>query len=169
MGLGFERVAGEMLKIRPESDLDRRAIHNVHVSAFPTDAEAGLVDALRANGKATVSLVAETEGKVVGHVMFSPVSVESFSRCALGAGLAPLAVLPEYQRRGIGAKLVGSGIEICRAIEFGFVVVLGTPSYYRRFGFQRALSDGLENEYGVDDEFMVLELCRVHLPMSPAW
>jgi putative acetyltransferase len=146
-----------MLTIRPETGDDGRAIHTVHVAAFPTDAEARLVDTLRANGKAFVSLVAESEGRVVGHVLFSPVCLDSPGG-VVGAGLAPLAVLPSHQRKGVGGKLVASGIEACRCSGFGFVVVLGEPTYYQRFGFKRARSYNLDNEYGADEEFMVLEL-----------
>ena len=105
-----------------------------------------------------MSLVAEVGATVAGHVLFSPVSVESSRALALGVGLAPLAVRPEFQRRGIGARLVEAGLSACRRAGFGFVVVLGAPRYYRRFGFRRALADGLRNEYGVDEEFMVLAL-----------
>jgi putative acetyltransferase len=134
------------------------AVRVVHQAAFPTDAEARLVDLLRANGRASVSLVADLDTAVVGHVLFSPVSVESVIVDVSGVGLAPLAVLPEHQQHGIGSRLVESGIRACRRAGFGFVTVLGDPQYYHRFGFQRALAVGLANEYGVDDEFMVVEL-----------
>ena len=107
---------------------------------------------------AVVSLVAEASATVVGHVLFSPVTVEPSPGSCLGVGLAPLAVRPALQRRGIGARLVDSGLEASRRAGFGFVVVLGEPRYYQRFGFQRALTEGLRNEYGVDEECMVLEL-----------
>ena len=126
----------------------------MHVSAFQTDAEARLVDALRRDGKALVSLVATLENEVVGHVLFSPVHVESIR----GVGLAPLAVRPEHQRKGIGAALIEAGIQACRSAGHGYAVVLGDPRYYERFGFRRASAAGLENEYGVDEEFMVLHL-----------
>ena len=139
----------------------------MHVAAFPSDAEARLVAALQASGNAPVSVVAEVDARVVGHVLFTPVSIQGASTPGPGgrpacrsacAGLAPLAVRPEFQRRGIGARLVEAGLHACRAAGFGSVVVLGDPRYYRRFGFRRALAHGLGNEYGVDEEFMVLEL-----------
>jgi len=92
--------------IRPESRADAAAVHAVHQAAFPTDAEARLVDAIRANGNDRASLVAEKQGKVVGHVFFSPVDVEGSE----GIGLAPVAVLPDFQRQGIGAALFTAGI-----------------------------------------------------------
>lgn len=126
----------------------------MHAAAFPSDAEARLVDALRAARRAALSLVAEHDGQVVGHVLFSPVK----SNRGRGLGLAPLAVLPRHQRQGIGAALIRAGIEACRAGGYDYAVVLGDPGYYRRFGFRRALDLGLQNEYGAQDEFMVLEL-----------
>ena len=126
----------------------------MHATAFPTDAEARLVDALRAAGQAAVSLVALVQDDIVGHVLFSPVAANS----GRGVGLAPVAVLPRDQGQGIGAALIRTGIESCRAAGYDYVVVLGDPGYYRRFGFRRALDLGLQNEYGAHDEFMVLEL-----------
>src|SRR6185295_5905953 len=113
------------------------------------------VDALRAAGRLTVSLVAEVDGRVVGHVAFSPVDVPS-SRA--GEGLAPLAVAEDFRRQGIGAALVAAGLEACRAAGVGFVVVLGEPAYYGRFGFRPAREFGLVDEYRGGDAFQLLEL-----------
>ena len=137
--------------IRPESPADEAAVRAVHKAAFPTDAEARLVDAIRANGNDRVSLVAEKQGRIVGHVLFSPVDVEGSE----GIGLAPVAVLPDFQRHGIGAALVKAGIAACRELGAKFIVVLGDPRYYRRFGFRPT---HLGNEYGAGEEFMALEL-----------
>lgn len=147
-----------MPAIRREQNGDAAGIRAVHVSAFPTDAEARLVDAIRKNGNTSVSLVAVLDDRIVGHVLFSPVSIEGDTGSARGVGLAPVAVRHEHQRRGIGAALIRAGIEECRRAGFDVVVVLGEPGYYRRFGFVPASSAGLANEYGVDAEFMVLEL-----------
>ena len=125
----------------------------MHAAAFATDAEARLVDRLRAAGHAAISLVA-LEGRIVGHVLFSEVQASA----GRGLGLAPVAVLPAHQRSGIGAALVLAGIEASRSAGYDYAVVLGEPAYYRRFGFRRALDFGLGNEYGAQDEFMVLEL-----------
>ena len=137
--------------IREESRGDEAAVRAVHKAAFPTDTEARLVDAIRANGNDRVSLVAEKQGRIVGHVLFSPVGVEGSE----GIGLAPVAVLPDFQRQGIGAALVTAGIAACRELGVKFIVVLGEPGYYKRFGFRPT---HLGNEYGVGEEFMALDL-----------
>lgn len=153
------------LTIRPESPADIDAVRAVHKAAFPTPAEAGLVDRLRTNGKAEVSLVAEAEGQIVGHILFSPVTISGpTGDVATGLGLAPLAVLPELQSRGIGSRLTREGLDACRGGGYSFVVVLGHPAYYPRFGFERADNRGISNEYGADDAFMVLELQPGSLP-----
>jgi putative acetyltransferase len=147
--------------VRPEAPSDRAAIFAVNASAFPTEAEARLVDALRAAGRLAVSLVAEDDGRVVGHVAFSPVSVGG---AVDGLGLAPLAVAPDSQRRGIGGALVRAGLAAASRTGAGFVVVLGHPGYYPRFGFRRAADHGLGNEYGAGEAFMVAELRDGGLP-----
>ena len=142
--------------IRAEEQSDIPLVRSLHRSAFPTAAEADLVDALRASGHLLVSLVAMDTSQLVGHVAFSPVSISDAS--PVGAGLAPVAVLPAHQQRGFGARLIRAGIEACRDIGIDYVVVLGEPSYYQRFGFVSASESKLENEYGAGDEFMVIEL-----------
>ena len=137
--------------IRAETPRDAAAVRAVHLAAFPTDLEARLVDAIRANGNDRVSLVAEVGGKVVGHALFSPVEVEGHE----GIGLAPVAVLPDLQGRGIGSALVQAGIAACSRLGVKFIVVLGEPRYYRRFGFR---ATHLGNQYGAGEEFMALEL-----------
>lgn len=142
--------------IRAERPADCAAIRRVLLSAFPTAQEAELVERLRRNGRLMISLVAESADEVVGHVGFSPVTVGD-SR-ANGVGLAPLAVRPEWQRHGVGALLLRAGVTACECAGVGFIVVLGEPEYYRRFGFLKASSIGLDNEYAADDAFMALEL-----------
>lgn len=145
---------------RPEHPSDAAAIRAIHEAAFPTAAEARLVDALRASGRLAVSIIAADTSGPVGHVAFSPVTVGE----AQGLGLAPMAVVPAHQNRGVGALLVREGIASCVAIGCGFVVVLGEPEYYGRFGFMRASSFGLDNEYGVDEAFLAIELVAGRLP-----
>src|SRR5262245_9243036 len=145
--------------IRLEQPEDVPGIRIVNERAFGSSSEADIVDALRRNGKATISLVAEDEGCVVGHILFSPVTVETGERELAGLGLAPVAVLPEFQNRGVGSSLVEHGIERCRDAGHSFVVVLGHPHYYPRFGFTPASRFGIKCEYDVADEnFMAMEL-----------
>ncbi|MBX9579097.1 MAG: N-acetyltransferase, partial [Gemmataceae bacterium] len=151
---------GGVVTIRPERPGDA-AVHAVHAASFPTDAEARLVDQLRAAGRLSPSLVAEVDGGVVGHVGFSPVTV---GEGAPGAGLAPVAVQADYRRRGIAADLIRAGLEACRAAGFGWAVVLGEPAYYARFGFRAAAEFGLSDEYGVGPAFQAVELIPGAVP-----
>lgn len=149
--------------IRPERPADAAAIRAVHEAAFPTHAEAALVDALRAAGRLVVSLVAtNAAGGVIGHAALSPVTVDG--RDCGGLGLAPVAVLPAQQRRGVGGRLIRAALAAAEARAAAFVVVLGDPAYYARFGFHRAGEFGLANEYGADAEFMVKETRPDGLP-----
>lgn len=147
-----------MITTRAETADDHEAVRRVNELAFETAAEANLVDALRAV-RPHVSLVAEEEGRVVGHIFFSPVTFESGETGALAMGLGPMAVLPEMQRRGVGSRLVREGLEECRRLGAVAVVVLGHADYYPRFGFARASAKGLRCKWPVGDEhFMAAEL-----------
>ncbi len=140
--------------VRQETPDDYNAVRKVVTSAFKTDLEARLVDALRVNGRAALSLVAEQESEIVGHILFSPVTTSPPAK-PKGLGLDPVAVAPLHQNRGVGSALIREGLRLCPC---DYVVVLGNPGYYGRFGFQKASQFGLQNEYGADDAFMVLEL-----------
>lgn len=152
--------------IRPEQPSDAGPIGVVHRAAFPSDAEARLVARLRENSHAPVSLVCEIEGHIVGHILFSPVEIVGNTMNAGGLGLAPVAVRPEYQRMGIGSSLITAGLAASRLAEVAFVVVLGHPEYYPRFGFRNARQRGLSNEYEADEAFMVIELVPGSLPAN---
>jgi putative acetyltransferase len=144
--------------IRAEVRRDWAAVHAVNLSAFETSLEANLVDTLRKQAQPLVSLVAEDNGAVVGHIMFSPVSLSGHPGLRI-MGLAPMAVYPERQREGIGSALVLAGLERCKQLGFGAVVVLGHPAYYPRFGFSSSARFGIGCEYEVPEEvFMVIEL-----------
>jgi putative acetyltransferase len=144
--------------IRAEENKDREAVHAVNASAFETPLEANLVDALRAQAEPVVSLVAEDDGAIVGHIMFTPVSLSGHPGLKV-MGLAPMAVAPEHQRKGIGSALVRAGLERCRQLDFAAVVVLGHPEYYPRFGFSPSTRFGIGSEYDVpEDVFMATEL-----------
>lgn len=144
------------LSIRAERPGDISDVRRIHDAAFAgRTAEGRLVDRLRSAGKAAVSLVAEIDGRVVGHIAFSPVEIEAGSGPVAGLGLAPVSVVPDLQGRGIGSALITAGLEECRQRGCSFVVVLGEPGFYSRFGFERARSFGLSNEYGADEEFRI--------------
>lgn len=146
------------MTIRPETASDRAAVRAVNEAAFETSAEADLVEALRERAEPTFSLVAEEGGRVVGHILFSPVGLAGHPELGL-FGLAPMAVEPSLQRRGVGSALVRAGLEACAAAGGRAVVVLGHPEYYPRFGFRPASGFGLSCRWEVPDEaFMALEL-----------
>jgi putative acetyltransferase len=146
------------MQIRLEQPADVAAVHAVNASAFETSAEAALVDALRAQEQPILSVVADEEGSIVGHILFSPVTLMGHGELAI-MGLGPMAVLPARQRGGIGSALVRNGLERCRQLGCAAVVVLGHPEFYPRFGFVPASRFGITSEYDVPDEvFMALEL-----------
>jgi putative acetyltransferase len=131
-----------MIQLRREREKDQAAIRAVHDAAFGGPDESRLVDQLRADGDVLLSLSALVDGKIVGHILFS--------RLAMGVpavALAPVGVLPDHQRRGIGASLVRKGLELCREQDIAAVLVLGEPAYYERFGFSVDLAEGLECPY----------------------
>lgn len=148
--------------LRVEQPRDVTGIHRVNELAFARPEEADVVDRLRQASVPFVSLVAEDGGAIVGHVLFTPAIVDDGERHVggrvAGMGLAPLAVAPDRQRQGIGSALVRRGLELLRADGCPFVIVLGHPSYYPRFGFERASLHGVTCQWpGVPDEaFMLL-------------
>jgi putative acetyltransferase len=151
------RSVAEIRRERPEDIL---AIRNVNDRAFGRPDEGAVVDRLRGACEGLVSLVAVVDGRVVGHILFSPARIQADGGDEVtGMGLAPLAVLPEYQRQGIGAQLVAAGLEVLRQTPCHFVVVLGHPAYYSRFGFGQASRLGIRCKWNVPAEaFMVLAL-----------
>jgi putative acetyltransferase len=147
------------LSVRPETLADAAAIRQVNAQAFGREVEADLVDALRGAGAAVLSLVAEADGEVVGHVLFSPLAIEAADGVREAVALAPLAVVRERQRQGIGTRLVEEGLARLRADGHAAVIVIGHAAYYPRFGFRRASGWGLRFEIdGPDEAFMALEL-----------
>ena len=148
------------IEIREELPADIAAVREVNRLAFGQDQEANLVDALRSNGAALLSLVATLDGKVVGHILYSPATIgEKPGAEVTGAGLAPMAVLPEHQRRGIGSKLIAAGTVRLKANGCPFIIVLGHADYYPRFGFTPASNFDIKCEWDVPPEaFMLLVL-----------
>ena len=162
-----DATAAPRVRIRLERPEDASAIRAVHEAAFSGPGEGRppregrLVDALRAAGRLRISRVAESNGAVIGHIAFSPVSVAAARD---GLGLAPVAVAPPFQGRGVGGALVREGLEACRQVNAGFVVLLGAPAYYGRFGFLAASAWGLLDEYGGGAAFQALELRAGAIP-----
>ena len=148
-----------MIVVRAEEIADRDAVHRINELAFGQPDEANLVDALRSKASPFISLVAIVDEQIAGHIFFSPVTIECGEGGFEAMGLAPMAVLPEYQNQGIGSQLVREGLKECARIGHEIVVVLGHPEFYPRFGFAPASLKGLRSEYDVRDEvFMVAEL-----------
>jgi len=149
-----------MVTIRREQGGDEERIRLLNTRAFGQSAEADLVDALRKTCPDAVSLVAEREDKIVGHILFTPAVIEAQGREIRGMGLAPMSVLPEFQRQGVGSKLVQTGLDEMRKTRQPFVIVLGHPAYYPRFGFTRASRYEISSQYDnvPDEAFMILVL-----------
>lgn len=145
--------------IRVEQPSDIPHIRDIVAHAFGQRGEADLVDRLRADGDALISLVAVAEGgELVGHILFSRLPIEGAKgRVTEAAALAPLAVRPEHQRRGVGSALTKAGIRACTARGLPAIVVVGDPRFYQRFGFSAAAARGLQSPYA-GDACMALEL-----------
>jgi putative acetyltransferase len=148
-------------RVRSEAAGDLSAIREVNLASFPSDAESRLVDMLRAGGHLSVSLVAEVDGRVVGHVAFSPVTTAAGD---IGAGLAPVAVMPGSRCVGIGSELIERGLAACASLGLGWAVVLGAPAFYSRFGFRPASEFGLTSEYSDGPQFQAIDLIEGSLP-----
>jgi putative acetyltransferase len=145
-----------LIEIREEQPGDVAAVRELNIRAFGQDQEAHIVDALRSSGAALLSLVATLNGRVVGHIMYSPLSVGDG---VTGAALGPMAVLPEHQRQGIGSRLVEAGNRKLKEASCPFIIVLGHADYYPRFGFRPASTHGTACDWEVpDDVFMLLVL-----------
>jgi putative acetyltransferase len=147
--------------VRREGPGDVEAVRGVNLLAFGQQQEADVVEALRKAGAATLSMVADLDGAIAGHILFSPVRVQSTRSSYDAIGLGPMAVAPDLQCKGIGSQLVRAGLQELRRLGHEIVVVLGPPEYYPRFGFERASLRGIRWEHDAPDEaFMVLELCE---------
>ena len=124
------------VRIQPESWDDADGIRAVHLAAFPTAVEADLVKALKEDFHSEISLVAKDEGQIVGHVLLSRMKVEGGGREFRALGLAPVAVLPDRQGKGVGSQLIEEALRRAEAQGEEMVFVLGEPDYYGRFGFE---------------------------------
>lgn len=147
------------ISIRDELPQDFDEVRNINVQAFGSESEANLVNALRNSGIPYISLVYEQDGKLLGHILFTPVDLLGDTSGLRIIGLGPMAVLPTHQNQGVGSALVKAGIQRCLAKDYDAIVVLGHAHYYPRFGFVPSVQYGITSEYKVpDDVFMILEL-----------
>lgn len=151
-----------LFEIRSEIPSDYPAITEVNDFAFGQSNEGKLVENLRENPKfiPELSFVAEVDGKIAGHILFFPVVIKlEDGKEKETISLAPLAVLPEFQRQGIGGELIREGIKACQRLGYDSIIVLGHPEYYPKFGFRQANSWGITDPFGAPVEaFMALEL-----------
>jgi putative acetyltransferase len=143
--------------VRAETWSDHAAIRRVNEAAFPTAEEANLVEALRRSGLVLLSLVAERDGVVVGHILFSRMWIDAARGPTDVVALAPMAIAPPDQRKGIGGGLIRAGLDALRAAGERAVIVVGHAEYYPRFGFSTGLTRSIESPFS-SDVFMALEL-----------
>jgi putative acetyltransferase len=152
------------IEIRPEKPEDYPAIKRVNDLAFEQPNEGLLVEELRRNPHfiPELSLVALYKNEVVGHILFLPVRIICEDSPAISLALAPMAVLPEHQGKGIGGRLIEEGIAVAKTMEYESIIVVGRPGYYPRFGFQPASKWGLMTPYDwvPDEAFMAIELIQ---------
>ncbi|MCG8514774.1 MAG: N-acetyltransferase [Halanaerobiales bacterium] len=149
-----------MIEIREERREDYQAVRDVNNQAFNQPQEGMIIEKIRESGVEILSLVAIIDNKIVGHIFFSPVRMEEQATLKDGMGLAPMAVLPDYQQQGIGSKLIKEGIQRLKLKSVPYIIVLGHKDYYPKFGFETASKYGLKCQWdGVPDEaFMVMIL-----------
>ncbi|MFI5495499.1 GNAT family N-acetyltransferase [Actinoplanes sp. NPDC051859] len=156
------------MNLRTERPEDAEAIRSLLTAAFETDVEARLVEALRASDAwlPGLSVVGEVDGRVVAHALFSRIEVGSAPALALG----PVAVLPEEQRRGLGAAVITEGLRLATAAGERLVLVLGDPAYYRRFGFVPAAPYKISSPWSdLGDAWQVLVLAGTEAVYPGPW
>lgn len=146
-------VDGLIVRSENANSEELAAIHAVNVAAFGREDEAELVDRLRQDGDVLASLVAVLDRHIAGHILFSRMSIETAAGSVPAVALAPMAVLPDYQRRGIGGRLIQEGLDLLREQGERIVIVLGHPEYYPRFGFSSDKARSLESPFPRDAYF----------------
>jgi putative acetyltransferase len=144
--------------VRAEEPRDHARVRAIQAAAFAGPDEAALVDALRGAVEPLISLVAEADGRLLGHVVFSPVVIEGAPDAPACCGLGPVGVDPAAQGGGVGSALIRAGLERARGAGFAACFVLGNPSYYGRFGFRLAPPDFRYESQAYDPVFQVQEL-----------
>jgi putative acetyltransferase len=153
-----ESLPGDIARVREETTADHEGIRRVNRVAFDGEDEARLVDRLRTEGLFIASLVAVEADQVAGHILFSDLPIETDTGEVHAAALAPMAVLPNLQRQGVGAMLIREGLKACAGRGYGIVIVLGHPDYYPRFGFSAALTGNLQSPFTGSEAFMAMEI-----------
>ena len=147
------------MSIRAEKSADLDGISKINIEAFDTKEEVTIVNALRSSGVTNISLVYEKNNELVGHILFTPVELIGDKSSLKLMGLAPMAVIPKFQNKGVGSSLIKEGIQQCIDNGYDAIIVLGHPDYYPKFGFVPSIKYGIKSEYDVPDEvFMALEL-----------
>lgn len=154
----------DTVQLRIEQPGDLGAIRALHLAAFPTAAEAKLVDRLREEAAVCLSLVACAHGELIGHALFTHAGLLLTDRSHAIGALGPVAVQPARQRTGIGAQLIRSGLARCAALGLPAVIVLGHPNYYPRFGFRRADTWDVRNELSAPLEAFMIHWLSDPLP-----
>jgi putative acetyltransferase len=144
--------------VRVETAADHEAVRQVNRLAFGKEDEGRLVDELREGGYTRLSLVAEDSGQIVGHILFSDLTIHTPSGVVNSLALAPMAVVPGHQRQGVGSALVREGLRLCKEQGHQIVVVLGHIEYYPRFGFSPELAEQLVCSFYSGPALMALEL-----------
>ncbi|MCI9061206.1 MULTISPECIES: GNAT family N-acetyltransferase [Romboutsia] len=155
-----------MINIRVEQELDYKIVEDVIENAFlnaelTDNQEHNLVNRLRKSSEfiPELSLVAEIDNKIVGHILFTKINIESNKESFESLALAPLSVLLDYQNKGVGKALMNYGLEVAKNLGYESVVVLGHENYYPKFGFKKASEFDIKPPFEVPDEaFMALEL-----------
>jgi len=147
----------DAIVIRDAAPSDHAAIRQIVRHAFGQDDEANLVEQLRADGDALVELVAASGEALQGHILYSPLAITRGSETLHAGALAPVSVLPAFQRQGLGGDLIRAGNARCAELGLSAIVVLGHADYYPRFGFSAALAESLEAPFS-GPHFMALEL-----------
>lgn len=149
-----------MITIREENKNDLVTIKKINDKAFGQPQEGNVIDKIRESDSLVLSLVAEIDNNIVGHIFYSTAEIECNNERIAGMGLAPMAVLPEYQKQGIGKRLINESLNILKKKPVPFIIVLGHEDYYPKFGFEIASKYGIKCQWdGVPDEaFMIMIL-----------
>lgn len=151
----------KLIKIRAERKSDHQQVQQIHLRAFGQKEEGEIVNNIRKSEGFVpeLSIVAEKGEKVIGHILFSKIHIEKDSREEETLSLAPMAVLPDFQRKGVGEALIKAGIQKAKELGFDSIIVLGHPNYYPKFGFEKASKWKITCSFDVPDEaFMAIEL-----------